>query len=151
MLGCTKIKTDVAPVSRKGRLFYQIPYRWLVARSSDNSGYGSACPPEAVDRDRAVLKGMRYSKGGVWAQSKAIANYALPLTEAASVATPALVLHGDEDTAISIEEAQVTASTLQDARLVIYPGAGHNFLACYPEKVVADVLDFIGTQTQIAR
>lgn len=151
VLGCTRIKPEVAPISRKGRIFYQIPYRWLVARSTDTSGYGSACPPEAVERDREVLKRMTYSKAGVWAQSKAIARYTLPLAQAATIAQPALVLHGDEDTAISVEEAQVIAKTLPDARLVIYPGAGHNFLACYPEKVVADVLGFIDTAAPAAR
>ena len=151
VLGCTRIKTDVAPVSRKGRLFYQIPYRWLVARSSGNSGYGSACPPEIADRDRAVLAGMRYSKAGAWAQFKAIANYALPLTQAATIPQPALVLHGDEDAAIPVDEARVIAATLPDARLVVYPGAGHNFLVTYPEKVVTDVLDFVDTAAQATR
>jgi pimeloyl-ACP methyl ester carboxylesterase len=119
-----------------------------VARSSDTSGYGSVCPPETVERDRSVLKSMQYSKSGVWAQSKAIARYALPLAEAAKITRPALVLHGDEDAAIPVDEARVIAETLPQARLVVYPGAGHNFLVCYPEKVVADVLDFVGTPAQ---
>jgi len=148
VLGCTRIKTEPVPVSRRARLLYLIPYRWLTGRGG-TSGYGSACPAERAERDLAVLAGMRYSRAGAWAQSKAIAQYALPLAEAAQIRQPALVLHGDEDSAISLDESRVIADTLPNARWIVYPGAGHNFLVSYPEKVVADVLDFLTTTASL--
>ena len=148
ILGCTRIKTDPAPVTRRARLLYLVPYRWLTSRAG-TSGYGTACPPAAAQRDLEVLAGMTYSKTGAWAQAKAIARYTLPLSEAATIAQPALVLHGDEDTAIPFEEAQLIADTLPNARLVRYPGAGHNFLVSYPDRVARDVLAFLAEQTGV--
>jgi pimeloyl-ACP methyl ester carboxylesterase len=150
VLGCTRIKTEPAPISRRGRLLYLVPYRWLTARSGP-SGYGSACPTDKAERDLAVLAAMRYSRTGAWAQSKAIARYALPLTEAAKIRQPALVLHGDEDGAISLEESQLIAETLPDARWIVYPGAGHNFLVGYAEQVVTDVLQFLSSSAPLRR
>jgi len=150
VLGCTRIKTEPAPISRRARLLYLVPYRWLTSRAG-TSGYGSACPPEKAERDLAVLAGMRYSRTGAWAQSKAIARYTLPLTEAAKITQPALVLHGDEDTAISVDESRLIADTLPNARWLVYQGAGHNFLVSYPDQVVADVLDFLTTTAPLNR
>jgi len=149
VLGCTRIKTEPAPVSRRARLIYLVPYRWLSARAG-TSAYGSACPPDAAERDISVLRGMRYSRTGAWAQAKAIAQYALPLSEAAHITQPALVLHGDEDGAIPVAEARLIADTLPNSRYVEYRGAGHNFLVSYPERVVADVLDFLPVQDPAA-
>lgn len=150
VLGCTRIKTEPVPVSRRARLIYTIPYRWLTARGG-TKGYGSACPPETAEHDLSVLAGMRYSRTGAWAQAKAIAGYSLPLAEAAKITQPALVLHGDEDGAIPVAEARVIAETLPNSSYVEYSGAGHNFLVTYPEQVVADVLGFLAVHDPTAR
>ncbi len=42
---------------------------------------------------------------------------------------PVLVLHGDRDPILRVSAARATAKAIAGARLVIYPGAGHDLPA----------------------
>lgn len=60
---------------------------------------------------------------------------------------PTLILHGDADVAIPMERAEVMASKLPDARLVVVPGAGHAANLSHPEPVNEALHAFLKAQT----
>lgn len=51
------------------------------------------------------------------------------------ISQPALVVHGDADIAIPLEQGRIMANQLPDADLVIIPGAGHAANLSHPEPV----------------
>ena len=58
------------------------------------------------------------------------------------IKVPTLVIHGDADQAVSVENASVLASRIPNAELVIFTNAGHVFLETKDE-VNRVVLDFL--------
>jgi pimeloyl-ACP methyl ester carboxylesterase len=56
---------------------------------------------------------------------------------------PALVLHGDEDLIVPVENGRMLASRLPNARYVELPGRGHNLPLEDPETFNQLVLDFL--------
>ena len=57
------------------------------------------------------------------------------LDDAARIATPTQVLHGDEDRAIVMARAQKTAQAIPGARLVVIPRAGHTSSVEEPDAI----------------
>jgi 3-oxoadipate enol-lactonase len=142
VLGCTAISAGLPKRSRLSFLGYYVPFRF-VRRAMRQSLYGSAVDPAAAEKDLDVLQAMKYSRRGVINQAKAMNDYELPLETAATIKAPALVLHGDEDKTVSIELGRQIAETLPNATLICYPGAGHNFIVTYTDKVLDDVTSFL--------
>jgi pimeloyl-ACP methyl ester carboxylesterase len=56
---------------------------------------------------------------------------------------PALVIHGDDDAAISIDRAEALADGLPDAQLVLIEGAGHASNLTHPELVNPHIARFL--------
>lgn len=105
-------------------LVEQITPRSLVAQSLEQSvSVKSVASEAAVDRYWEML---RYP-GNRRAMLKRFSQPYDPLGEAeiAAVATPALILWGEEDRLIPVEAGQWLAKTLPNNRLVVYPGIGH--------------------------
>jgi 3-oxoadipate enol-lactonase len=63
--------------------------------------------------------------------------------EAERVAAPALVIHGDEDLIVPVENGRMLASRLPNARYVELPRRGHNVPLEDPETFNALVLEFL--------
>jgi pimeloyl-ACP methyl ester carboxylesterase len=61
------------------------------------------------------------------------------------IAAPTLVVHGDRDVLIPVENAHVLAQRIPGARLHIVPGAGHGYPAQDPVGVHQLVTDFLRT------
>lgn len=60
------------------------------------------------------------------------------------IAAPALVVHGEEDVAISLDRAQAMADALPNAGpVVVVPGAGHAANLTHPEPVNAAIRPFL--------
>jgi pimeloyl-ACP methyl ester carboxylesterase len=59
------------------------------------------------------------------------------------IRVPALVIHGDQDAAISIERAEALAAGLPDAQLVLIEGAGHASNLTHPELVNPHIARFL--------
>jgi pimeloyl-ACP methyl ester carboxylesterase len=57
----------------------------------------------------------------------------------AGVRIPTLVLHGDQDPIINVKAGRATAAAIPDARLVVYPGMGHDL----PRELWPPMLDEI--------
>lgn len=60
----------------------------------------------------------------------------------AQIAAPTLILWGDQDALSPRGDQETLAMTIPDARLVIYPGAGHAFHWEDPKQYAADITAF---------
>ena len=63
--------------------------------------------------------------------------------DAESIETRALVLHGDEDRIVPVENGRMLAARLPNARLVELPGRGHNLPLEEPDTFNRLVLEFL--------
>jgi len=83
------------------------------------------------------------------AQLTAISEWGIPdptrLNRLAGITQPTLVANGDNDVMIPTKNSHLLARHLPNARLSIYPDAGHGFLFQYPAEFGAEVNAFLGT------
>jgi pimeloyl-ACP methyl ester carboxylesterase len=93
------------------------------------------------DRDAATTLATRD------AQLDAIHTWGIPdpgkLDRLAGIRQPVLVANGDNDRVVPTRNSHLLADRLPDARLRIYPDAGHGFLFQYPHEFAADVQGFL--------
>ncbi len=62
-----------------------------------------------------------------------------------SITVPTLVIHGTADKTVPIDPtARAVAKALPQAQLIEYDGAPHGLLATHQERVIADLLSFLG-------
>ena len=88
------------------------------------------------------------------AQLAAITAWGIPdesrLNRLAGITQSTLVANGDNDTMMHTHNSQLLAEHLPNARLRIYPDAGHGFLNQYPELFADDVHAFLEAQLAAA-
>ena len=93
------------------------------------------------DRDKAAGLDVRD------AQYDAITEWGIPddsrLSRLAGITQPVLITAGDNDTMIPTVNAWLMARYLPDARVRIFPDAGHGFLFQWPEQFTAIVNSFL--------
>jgi pimeloyl-ACP methyl ester carboxylesterase len=81
------------------------------------------------------------------AQLAAITAWGIPdeskLNRLTGITQPTLVANGDNDTMMHTQNSHLLAERLPDARLRIYPDAGHGFLNQYPAQFADDVNAFL--------
>lgn len=94
------------------------------------------------DRDENLALGVRD------AQSEAISDWGIPdmskLARLAGITQPTLVANGDNDLVVPTENTYLLGQCLRNARVSIYPDAGHGFLFQYPAEFGAEVNNFLG-------
>jgi pimeloyl-ACP methyl ester carboxylesterase len=154
-LGCTMLKTEKTEIKGIAKLMYNLP-RWLVRalfKRAKPENYGTAAPRDAALRDISVLAQDRFTMPGVRAQAYAIANYASTEERArARITMPVLILHGDEDKAVPVEQGRKLHEILPHSLYVEFKGAGHNYLVANNEGSTRAFLNFIdGVDAQGAR
>jgi pimeloyl-ACP methyl ester carboxylesterase len=80
-------------------------------------------------------------------QYDAIVEWGIPdasqLNRLAGIAAPTLVANGDNDAMIPTINSQILADHIPNARLRIYPDAGHGFLFQYPKQFAELVTEFL--------
>jgi pimeloyl-ACP methyl ester carboxylesterase len=64
--------------------------------------------------------------------------------EVEQIDVPALVVHGDDDVIVPVENGRILAQRLPNARFVELAGRGHNVMLQDPEAFNAVVLGFLG-------
>ncbi len=147
ILGCTLAKTPDVKSSPKWLLniVYRLPMWALKAMSPKRykNGYGDAASDEAIARDQAVLTKDKFSRRGVLAQAKAIADYSVDPAAVRAVRAPTLVLHGDQDTTVPFEGGRTLSEMIPGARLVTLEGCGHNYFVGARDKANTAVDQFI--------
>jgi pimeloyl-ACP methyl ester carboxylesterase len=65
--------------------------------------------------------------------------------EVERIAAPALVIHGDQDLIVPVENGRMLASRLPNVRYVELPGVGHNVQLEVPETLNGLVLEFLAS------
>lgn len=82
------------------------------------------------------------------AQFTAIMNWGIPdetrLARLVAISQPTLVANGDNDIVVPTENSHRLAEHIPNARLSIYPDAGHGFLFQHAEQFGAEVNAFLG-------
>ena len=81
-------------------------------------------------------------------QVKAVLGWAQPnpdaLTELQSVKQPVLVVQGQEDALVPVDNAIGMSKSLPNARLIVYPDAAHAAFFQYHDDFVQKALEFLG-------
>lgn len=80
----------------------------------------------------------------VWRDSLTGLITADPPTETGTITAPTLIICGDRDELISLEEEQALSTAIPGSRLVVYEDTGHLVLWEQPDRVAQDASDFIG-------
>ena len=84
------------------------------------------------------------------AQYDAIVEWGIPdhaaLQRLSGIVAPTLVIQGDGDLMIPTKLSHLMAGLIPDAQIVIYPDSAHGFLFQEPERVAADVNEFLSSQ-----
>ena len=90
------------------------------------------------DRDKAIsLRAFR-------AQLKAVHEWGTrPPSDLSSIHQPVLVANGDQDLMVPSSNSADLARRLPNARLTLYPDAGHGGIFQYHDQFVAEVLEFL--------
>lgn len=139
VLGCTAAGVPSGAANGGGGWIYSLP-RPLLARALTHGLYGRRPVAARIREDRRTLRRARLSPAGCRAQQHAIAT---ARTEPRRIQAPTLVLHGDADRIVPLERAAALAAAVPDGRLVVLPGAGHNYLTDQPSESVAAVEAFL--------
>ena len=70
-----------------------------------------------------------------------------PRNDLHRITQPTLILHGELDTLVPVEEARWLARTIPNAKLVVLKGAGHVPTLTYPLEVTREIMNFFKTKT----
>jgi pimeloyl-ACP methyl ester carboxylesterase len=102
---------------------------------------------ESVLRERAAEAYDRsYSPEGTARQLAAILSSPDRTEGLHGVAMPFLVLHGEDDPLVTLSGGEATAAAVPGARLVVYPGMGHDL----PEDLWPDMIEAIVANAALA-
>jgi pimeloyl-ACP methyl ester carboxylesterase len=81
------------------------------------------------------------------AQYDAVLEWGIPdhgaLQRLTAIRSPTLVMQGENDLMIPSRVSHLMAGLIPDARIRIYPDAGHGFLFQYPAEVAVEVNAFL--------
>lgn len=104
--------------------------------------------PGEADADRAAARArVAFARGihewGSARQLLAIRGDGDRTARLAGVRSPTLVLHGEEDPLIDISGGHATAEAIPGARLVTFPGWGHDLPVAYLDRLVPPVFDHL--------
>ena len=151
------LKTDDNPNGVPQAIFDQIAAgirkdraAFFTAFFKDFFGVGLASHPvsDEVLRDawrQALLAGLRPTLAA--AQAFATTDFRPDL---ASFTIPTLVIHGTADKTVPIDATgRVVAEKVPGARLIEYDDSPHGLFATDKERLIADLLDFLGTSETI--
>jgi len=79
----------------------------------------------------------------VWRQSLAGLTSSPAPSDVGSIHAPTLIIWGDRDPLVNRPDQLALAAAVPDAQLLVYEGTGHLVLWERPERVAADVADFL--------
>lgn len=111
---------------------------WLLAPLL----YADATPRERIAEDIQIRLRHPWRVVGVLSQLAAILRWS-SYSRLPRVAVPTLVMHGDRDCLLPLENGKALAAHIPGAELVVIPGAGHVMTTDAPEAVERAVLHFL--------
>ena len=129
----TAVLLAPAPQTREERIELGVWAKQKLLGPSDpfDEPYERGRVTRAVDR--------AYHPAGFIRQLQAIGAAPSRTTRLSAVSVPTLVIHGDEDILVPVENGRLVASAVPGARLLEIPGMGHDI----PRRVWSQVADAI--------
>jgi pimeloyl-ACP methyl ester carboxylesterase len=79
----------------------------------------------------------------VWRKAFAGLTAAVPPTEVGSITAPTLILWGDRDDLLPRDEQEQLVAAIPGSQLLVYADTGHLVLWEQPDRVAADLVDFV--------
>ncbi len=98
----------------------------------------------------ALEQGNRTTWAGLIRQEAAAAGDEQLLGRLAEIRAPTLVIHGDADVPVPLEQGQALATGITGARLVVLTGVGHRPWVERPEPTIGAILSFLSEAGQPA-
>jgi pimeloyl-ACP methyl ester carboxylesterase len=86
--------------------------------------------------------GLRVS-AHVWRAGLAGLTSAVPPSESGTITTPTLIIWGERDELLPLQDGYLLAAAIPGSRLIVYEDTGHLVLWEQPERVATDLADFI--------
>jgi poly(3-hydroxyoctanoate) depolymerase len=113
--------------------------QWMVPRIA---GGRTRRDPSSLESQLAERLANPPSKRGYIDQLYAITGWSsLPWLH--EIRMPTLILHGDDDPMVPVDNARRMASLMPQANLHIVPGGGHLFMIDEPESVTDELFGFL--------
>lgn len=112
-------------------------------RASIPVGYADTTNKDWIEEDVRLRLEIPTLEQGYMGQLMAGLGYPGTVPRLPQVKVPALVIHGDLDKMVPVQNADILANALPDARTVIVKGAGHVIFTDAPDAVTDAVLDFL--------
>jgi pimeloyl-ACP methyl ester carboxylesterase len=104
--------------------------------------------PDWYIKDR-IRDGLRVP-AHVWRAGLAGLTTAVPPSESGTISAPTLVIWGERDKLLPLQDGYLLAAAIPGSRLIVYEDTGHLVLWEQPERVATDLADFIaGLSTSI--
>jgi 3-oxoadipate enol-lactonase len=114
---------------------------WLLARIL----YSEDTQRERIAEDIQVRLGHALRLSGVLSQLAAILTWS-SYSRLPRIRVPTLVLHGDRDYLVPLDNGRLLARRIPGAEFVVVPGAGHVMITDAPEFVERETLRFLEKQ-----
>lgn len=110
-----------------------------------SAGYVFADETKITEARLALLRDMMRRRGNGEAFIESIEEFVLPdpTEDLAKIAAPTLILWGDRDMVIPVEQAARLARDIEGAEIIIYEGVGHAAQEEAPARSVADAAAFL--------
>jgi pimeloyl-ACP methyl ester carboxylesterase len=143
--GIDKVTPITIRAMVRGALTFKDPKTYLFFTRTAN---GRTAAREFLKRlkERTDHRDKAISPISFRAQLKAIHTWATQhASDLSGIAQPVLVANGDQDLMVPSSNSVDLARRLPDARLKLYPDAGHGGIFQYHEEFVPEVLDFLGS------
>lgn len=111
------------------------PDDWLAAHSEPWK-----CMPEANEPYNPQTIGLQYYAIQLWTNPGGGSAGKLE-----KLKMPVLIITGDDDKVVPVENSSIIASKIQNSRLIIVKGSGHGFMYQEPEACADYLLSFLGS------
>jgi pimeloyl-ACP methyl ester carboxylesterase len=79
----------------------------------------------------------------VWMAGLAGLTSAVPPSELATITAPTLIIWGERDELLPLQDGYWLAAAISGSRLIVYEDTGHLVLWEQPERVATDLADFV--------
>jgi pimeloyl-ACP methyl ester carboxylesterase len=97
--------------------------------------------PDWYIKDR-IRDGLRVP-AHVWMAGLAGFTTAVPPSESATITAPTLIIWGERDELLPLQDAYLLLAAIPGSRLIVYKDTGHVVLWEQPERVATDLADFV--------
>lgn len=124
------------------------PIHPAFVREFQESTLATSVPPAFLDR---IVRESLKVPARVWKESYEAFLQDDTADRLAEIAAPALIVWGERDSFCPQSDQEALAGRIPDARLVIYPGAGHGLHWEMPMQFVIELLNFAAEQVPVVR